>query len=95
MNKNLFIALVLNILVVNFVEAQDSLVLSSTGSPIAKVAEKVLKKAYQRIGIQIQIEIYPAARALKMSNNGEVNGEVNRIKGINKKFLCSLKRTGL
>ncbi len=67
--------------------AQKSLVLSKPDDPIADVSEKVLSEAYQRIGIQIQMITLPAERALLTSNSGDVDGEVNRIKGIEKIYL--------
>ncbi len=68
------------------IHAQEQLVFSRPDDPIAEVSEKVLHEAYQRIGIQIQTRTLPAMRALDMSNYGEVDGEVNRIKGIEKAY---------
>ncbi len=62
--------------------AQESLVFSRPDDPVAQVSVKVLGEAYHRIGIQIQTISLPAERALLSSNNGDVDGEVNRIKGI-------------
>lgn len=62
--------------------AQESLVLSQPDDVIVKIAAKVVQEAYQRIGIQIQTKTFPAERALFKSNNGDVDGEVCRIQGI-------------
>ena len=62
--------------------AQEPLVLSKPDDPIAEVSSKVLREAYQRIGIQIQMKTLPAERGLVQSNQGMIDGEVNRIQGI-------------
>lgn len=54
--------------------------------PVGDVAEAVLEEAYQELSIKLKILFAPAKRALVISNSGEADGELNRIKGINKKF---------
>jgi len=65
---------------------QQSLVLSSTRNQLAVVSGKVLSEAYQRLGIKVHIDAFPAGRSLIMSNNGDVDGEVYRVKGIEKTY---------
>jgi len=55
-------------------------------SPIQKISFDVLKVAYKKIGYDIQSKHYPFERALLTSNEGEVDGELSRIKGINSKY---------
>ncbi len=55
-------------------------------SPIQKISFDVLKKAYKKIGYDIESKYYPYERALITSNAGEVDGELSRIKGIHKKY---------
>ena len=50
------------------------------------ISEVILREAYRRIGVDIEIRKYPAERALQMANRGEVAGEVQRINGINRKY---------
>jgi len=68
------------------VYGQQSLVLSSTRNLLAVVSGKVLTEAYQRLGIKVHIDTFPAGRSLIMSNNGDVDGEVYRVKGIEKTY---------
>lgn len=68
--------------------AQQTLVFSKPG-PLdytANISEHILREAYDRIGIEVFTEIFPAERALVMSNTGAVDGEVNRIKGLQNKY---------
>ena len=68
--------------------AQSSLLFSKPGpqSHAADISEQVLIEAYQRIGIDITTLTFPGERALAMSNRGDVDGEVNRIKGLEVKY---------
>jgi polar amino acid transport system substrate-binding protein len=68
--------------------AQESLVFSKPG-PLdyhAQISENILKEAYARIGIKVTTMEFPGERALRESNSGRVDGEVNRIRGIAKKY---------
>ncbi|MCA9447004.1 MAG: transporter substrate-binding domain-containing protein [Candidatus Omnitrophica bacterium] len=49
-------------------------------------SEKVLQEAYKTLGIEISVETLPAAEALRRANEGEVDGEVQRIDGITKQY---------
>jgi len=62
--------------------AQDKLVLSRSYGPITMISERVVSEAYNRLGIQVQIEKFPSERSITESNNGKVDGEVSRISGI-------------
>jgi ABC-type amino acid transport substrate-binding protein len=50
------------------------------------ISEVIVRKAYRRIGIDVTIEKYPAERAIRLANRGVVDGEVQRIDGISKKY---------
>lgn len=60
----------------------------STGkeATIQNISELVLIEAYRKIGYDIKVDRIPNARCLIESNDGQYDGEVSRIKGINKKF---------
>lgn len=61
------------------VMAQDKLILSS--GPKTKETEKVskiLKEAYNRIGIEVEIKYMPSARAITEANKGKVDGDTLR-----------------
>lgn len=69
------------------VYAQESLVFSAIEQtrPVKTVGE-VLRRAYQKIGIRIEILELPGIRALKYSDGGETDGEVCRKQGIEKEY---------
>jgi len=63
--------------------AHEKLVFATLDSPLnATIGAKVLQEAYQRIGIQTDLQILPSERALNMANNGEFDGEGIRIKEV-------------
>lgn len=66
--------------------AQDTLVLSRMDSPLAEIGQNILHEAYQRVGIQIDVQLLPAERALYMANYGDVDGLVLRIKEIETRY---------
>ncbi len=60
-------------------QAQDSLVFSSIGgSSVPRIITPILKSAYGKLGIDIEFKLYPAGRALRVSNSGEEDGEAYR-----------------
>lgn len=66
---------------------KEKLIFSSIeGSINSIVAERILKRAYSQMGIKIEIYPMPGERALFSSNNGQVDGELFRIKDIHKKY---------
>ncbi len=60
----------------------------STGEEavIQEISGQVLIEAYSKIGYDVEIKLFPNARAPLTANTGRVDGEISRIKGINKKF---------
>jgi len=70
------------LIITNIVDARERLTFSLMSSPLAKIGQKIIYEAYQRIGIQVDSHIMPAERALVMSNKGYVDGEILRIKEI-------------
>jgi len=68
--------------------ANEKMVFSTgEGATIQDISELVLIEAYNKIGYDIEVKRLPNARALMSSNFGKVDGEVSRVKGINKKFV--------
>lgn len=61
-------------------QPETTLVFSTVdGSLHVPITEQVLQEAYQQLGIRITVEEYPAARALKLANQGDVvDGELHR-----------------
>lgn len=56
------------------------------GSGIGLYTKPLLTNAYAQLGIGIEIQEYPSARALKISSKGKADGEVSRLSVIEKKF---------
>ena len=50
------------------------------------ISEVVLRKAYARLGVNLEIRKYPAERALQLANQGTVAGEVQRIDGLSASY---------
>ncbi len=68
-------------------EAQTKLVFVTPPNTIDTVTSEVItRKAYKRIGIDVQIKKFPGERALRLANSGKVDGEVQRINGIAAKY---------
>lgn len=51
-----------------------------------EISAKVLIEAYASMGYEISVEILPPERALQLSDRGAFDGEVHRIKGIEKRY---------
>ena len=66
--------------------AGDILNLGKPADPVAGISSRVLTKAYQRIGVKINFIELPAERSLLKSNEGSLDGEVNRIIGMEEMY---------
>jgi len=84
--KKLIHAVLVTCLIAPTIQAQDVLIFSSTPNAVAKVGERVLTEAYEKIGRSISVKHLPAERALMMSNHGDVDGEVNRVAAISSQY---------
>jgi polar amino acid transport system substrate-binding protein len=47
---------------------------------------RVITEAYKRIGITIDIRRFPSERAIRISNNGDADGEMMRQKGVERDY---------
>ena len=75
------------VLVTTPLQAEEKLIFTTVESSLNQnLSEKVLLEAYKRLGIQFEVQRRPGERALKEANAGIFDGEVSRIKGIDKKF---------
>ena len=76
------------ILNTNSIEAKDKMVFSKplATNPSIIIPERILKHAYKKLGIIIQFDKSPGKRGLILSNEGQRDGEIFRIRGINKKY---------
>ena len=66
--------------------AQTVVLVTPLNSVDTIISEVILRTAYKRIGVDIDIQKLPAERALRMADAGKVTGEVQRIFGINKTY---------
>ncbi len=66
--------------------AEPVLTFGRPHDPIAEFSSQMLLKAYTRIGYELKFVDLPAERSLMKSNTGSLDGEVNRIKGIEKEY---------
>lgn len=66
--------------------SEQILTFSLLNDPVSKVSLKVLQEAYKNIDVEIQYIDFPSERALVESNNGRIDGEVNRIQGVNQQY---------
>ena len=64
------------------VAAEPLVLVTVPNSAGTTISEVITRKAYKRIGIDVEIRKYPAERALRIANSGKVDGEVQRIDGI-------------
>lgn len=70
-------------------DATETLKLAGGGmqnDPFDRISEEVLIEAYRRIGVEISFTVLPPPRALRLSNEGILDGEMHRIHGIDEKF---------
>lgn len=56
-----------------------------------ELAKAVIRKAYKRIGIEVDFDDLPAKRALEWANAGKNDGDLARIAGTEKKFTNLIK----
>ncbi len=66
--------------------AKELIELGSPSDLTSHISGLILVEAYKRFGIKATIEKLPAERSLMSSNEGLIDGEVVRIKGIDKKY---------
>lgn len=67
--------------------SQEKIVIAAVGGSLDKhVGIAVLTEAYKRIGYEIETVDYDGKEALKASNSGKVDGELQRIDGIDRLF---------
>ncbi len=66
--------------------AERLVLVTPTNTVDTVISEVILREAYRRLGIDIVIKKYPGERAIRMANLGKVDGEVQRIDGINANY---------
>ncbi|MBB4844181.1 polar amino acid transport system substrate-binding protein [Paucibacter oligotrophus] len=56
------------------------------GDPATLIAERVMREAYLRLGIALEVQAMPGERSLISANSGETDGELYRKMGIDKSY---------
>lgn len=85
------LTLLISLLMLGQLQAETLTFAGIEGSANSDISERVLREAYQTLGITIVVERYPGKRALALSNNGNVDGELFRIAGIENSYPNLIK----
>ena len=88
--KKIFLLLVLTFFSVCG-HAADPLVFGKPVDMVATISSRVLEHAYRQIGIPIRFKELPAERSLVKANEGSLDGDVNRVGGIEKTYANLVK----
>ncbi len=75
------------------VSAERLTLVTPTDTVDTVISEVIVREAYRRIGIKVEIKKYPAERALRLADRGVADGEVQRIDGIAKTYTNLIKVT--
>ena len=70
-------------------EAQETMVISTfpdDDAPLVIIAERVIRDAYTRLGIEVEIQYLPGERAIHSANYGKTDGELFRVAEINQTY---------
>lgn len=70
----------------SFAVAQTITLSRGTDAVLQDFSELILRDAYKRIGIELEVIHVPIARSLVLANTGIVDGDVSRISGIESQF---------
>jgi len=92
--KSLIISagLILFVFSLQTIAATPTIRLNTTGQPPLNTdaqngfMDAVATEAFRRIGITLHTSLLPAERGLKNSNKGSIDGEMSRVKGIDKVY---------
>lgn len=64
----------------------ETLVIGTPNDLSGKMAEAVVEKAFSRCGLNIEFRYFPHRRALVMANDGRIDGDLMRMKGIREHY---------
>ncbi len=86
MKRSFFMLLITAIIPLYTATAQEKLTIATPNipSPVVFVSHEVLKKAYQQAGMEIELKRLPAKRSLVDANRGVYDGELARVRNIEK-----------
>ncbi len=66
--------------------SENRIILGHSIDPISEFSSQVLSEAYKRINFKVRFQEFPSERSLILSNIGSLDGEVNRVFGIEKQY---------
>lgn len=70
----------------------DKIVLSAIAdSANTDISEAVLRLAYQKMGLEVDVLYYPSKRAIRAANNGVTDGELYRVAGVEMRHTHLIK----
>ena len=72
--------------------ASDQITFSSIkGSHHTEISTLIMKEAYKRLGIKLEVKNFPGKRSIRLANDGEYAGELFRIDGMDTVFTNLIK----
>ena len=78
--------LILIFLIISTLNAKTYVATGGKNNPVHIISSKILEIAYQRAGLDFSPRFVQLNKSLELSNNGEVDGELARVKTINKEY---------
>lgn len=88
MKLNPYIVFAIFLIFYSALGAKDIYVISTGPEDDAEVVitKSIITKAYNLLGIDVQIDHHPWSRSLELSSSGETDAELHRVKGISSKY---------
>jgi len=71
---------------ISWVKAEPVVVSYLHGTPNSFLGKELLKRIYQKAGIDVRFEKYTSALSLRLSSRGEIDGETHRIYSLAKAY---------
>ncbi|MES2295821.1 MAG: transporter substrate-binding domain-containing protein [Pseudomonadota bacterium] len=66
--------------------AQPAIVLGKSDSSVTRISEAIVREAYARVGVALQVRQFPSERSLQEANIGRLDGDMTRIAGIEERY---------
>ncbi|OUR76938.1 hypothetical protein A9Q77_03525 [Marinomonas sp. 42_23_T18] len=74
-----FILVILLFFSISWVQAEPVVVSYLHGTPNSFLGKELLKRIYEKAGIEVRFEKYTSALSLRLSSKGQIDGETHRI----------------
>lgn len=82
----LLLAMLITLPFGNGASAGEPIVLSHRDDPLARIASKIARETFRRIGYDAEFMVLPSERALQAANSGMTSGDLVRMAGIEKQY---------